>query len=116
MNLAKLLVFLVLFVTLIFPEEAEAKKSHSKNSIRKRQQRLRKMKRKNKNNDNRTKAERKHSKNAFMNSFLTKALELMEDYDEEYYDDAPIINIRFKRESTRYQESVILNKLRTENL
>ena len=114
MNVSKIMVFLILFVTFIFTETVEAKKSRSKNRIRKRQQRLRKMKRK--NLDNRTRAERKQSKNAFMNSFLTKALEVIEDYDEEYYDEAPIINIRFKRESSKYEDSVLMQKLRPTNV
>ena len=104
MNLARLLVFLTL-VTLVVIDMAEARqRSRSKNSIRKKHDKIKKMK------ENTTSIRRrKHSKNAFRNSADT-ALE-----DEDYFDNAPIINIRFRRGTPKsvfpVTNSVLLRKL-----
>ena len=104
MNLARLLVFLTL-VTLVVIDLAEARqRSRSKNSIRKKHDKIKKMK------ENTTSIRRrKHSKNAFRNSDDT-ALE-----DEDYFDNAPIINIRFRRGTPKsvfpVTNSVLLRKL-----
>ena len=105
MNLARLLVFLTL-VTLVVIDLAEARqRSRSKNSIRKKHDKIKKMK------ENTNSIRRKHSKNAFKNSEGTKALE-----DEDYFDNAPIINIRFRRGTPKsifpVTNSVLLRKLR----
>ena len=106
MNLARLLVFLTL-VTLVVIDLAEARqRSRSKNSIRKKHDKIKKMK-ENTNSIRR----RKYSKNAFRNSDDTKAHE-----DEDYFDNAPIINIRFRRGTPKsifpVTNSVLLRTLR----
>ena len=67
------------------------------------------------------KKERKTSKNAFRVSKKTKSIGTQEDYDytedEDYYEDAPIINIKFKRDTSSFflpkqaQQSIFIQKL-----
>ena len=126
------IIFILSLISLFIFDAAEARRSRSKNSIHKRNEKLRRMKAQ---NNEIKKNRRKHSKNAFRNSNIVKALEMIEaveermeeveEYDEEYYDDAPIINIRFKREAenslleriqnsvfNRDHDSILLTKMR----
>ena len=109
MDFCKLFLILSL-LTLAIMDLGEARRSRSKNSISKRNEKLRKMKM----NNNEIK-KRKRSKNAFRNSDIVKTIhrmeeeleEIAEEYDEEYYDDAPIINIRFTRSILDDMDSAI---------
>ena len=55
------------------------------------------------------------SRNAFRNNEFTKSFELMEDFeDEDYFFDAPIIKIKFKRDVNNHFElehSFLIQKL-----
>ena len=82
-------------------------RSRSKNSIKKRNEKLKKMK--NEMNKIESRMQKMGSKNAFRNSKFVKAIVMM-DEDEDYFDDAPIINIRFKRD-TNLHSSLLLSKL-----
>ena len=93
-------------LTLLDTAEARSR-SRSKNSIKKRNEKLKKMK--NEMLKIESRMERMGSKNAFRNSKFVKAIVLMEE-DEDYFDDAPIINIRFKRD-TNIHSSLLLSKL-----
>ena len=78
-------------------------------------------------NKNKT-MKKEYSRNAFKNSDFIKALEIIEeevakqDYygevaDDDYYDDAPIINIRFKRdESSNTQKENSSNSILLERI
>ena len=64
--------------------------------------------------------ERKTSKNAFRVSKKTKSIRKEEEYDytedEDYYEDAPIINIKFKRDtsfllSKQTYQSILVQKI-----
>ena len=109
MNLIRIIISIVL-LTLVFGDvETRRIKSKSRNSIRKSHQKSKNEKhRKHKNHRESQRERRKMSRNAFRNSEFTKSLEheLIEEFEDDDYDfyDAPIIKIRFKRDSNFLNE------------
>ena len=112
MNFVRILISIVL-LTLVFGDlQARRIKSKSRNSIKKNHQKSKNGKqRKHKNNQEK----QKMSRNAFRNNEFTKSFELMEDFeDEDYFSDAPIIKIKFKRDVNTHFElkhSLLIQKL-----
>ena len=104
MNLVKMLIS-ILLLTLVFGDALSRRiKSKSRNSIRKNHHKSRHDKeRKDKNVRDTQRRKKKMSRNAFRNSEFTKSFEneMIEEYeDDDYFYDAPIIKIRFKRYAT----------------
>ena len=117
MNFVRILISIVL-LTLVFGDvQTRRIKSKSRNSIKKNQQKPKNGKqRKHKNNHENHHERQKMSRNAFRNSEFTKSFEheLMEDFDEDYFYDAPIIKIKFKRDVNNQFElkhSFLIQKL-----
>ena len=117
MNFVRILISIVL-LTLVFGDiQARRIKSKSRNSIKKNQQKSKNGKqRKHKSNQENHHERQKMSRNAFRNSEFTKSFEheLMEDFDEDYFYDAPIIKIKFKRDvNTNFElkQSLFIQRL-----
>ena len=118
MNFVRILISIVL-LTLVFGDVHTRRiKSKSRNSIRKNHQKSKNGKqRKHKDNQENKPGRQKMSRNAFRNSESTKSFEpeRMEDFeDEDYFYDAPIIKIKFKRDvNTNFElrRSFLIQKL-----
>ena len=116
MNFVRILISIVLLSIVFGDVQARRIKSKSRNSIKKNHQKSKNGKqRKYKNNHENQHQIQKMSRNAFRNSEFTKSFELMEDFeDDDYFFDAPIIKIKFKRDvDTNFElkSSFLIQKL-----
>ena len=118
MNFVRILISIVLLSIVFGDVQARRIKSKSRNSIKKNHQKSKNGKqRKYKNNHENQHQRQKMSRNAFRNSEFTKSFEpeLMEDFeDDDYFVDAPIIKIKFKRDVDTHFElksSFLIQKL-----
>ena len=118
MNFVRILISIVLLSLVFGDVHARRIKSKSRNSIKKNHQKSKNGKqRKHKNNRENHHQRQKMSRNAFRNSEFTKSFEpeLMEDFeDDDYFVDAPIIKIKFKRDVDTHFElksSFLIQKL-----
>ena len=102
MNVVSILISIVL-LTLVFGDvQTRRIKSKSRNSIKKNHHKSKHEKqRKHKNNRETQRERKKMSRNAFRNSEFTKSFEpeMIEEFEDDYFYDAPIIKIRFRRDT-----------------